>query len=73
MSKAYLNATGQRWISVLCDYPITIHYEQGILNKVADCISRSTIEASVQHQVLSTDEIKAILSPVKNQDDHEEA
>ena len=25
----------------------------------------------MQHQALSTDEIKAILSPVKSQDDHE--
>ena len=73
MSTAELNATGKYWASELCDYPITIYYEQDIRNKVADCLSRSTIEATVQHQVLSTDEIKAILSPVKNQDDHEEA
>ena len=66
MSTAKLNATG------LCDYPITIHYKQDIQNKVADCLSRSPIEATVQHLVLSTDEIKTILSPVKNQDDHED-
>ena len=72
MSTANLNATGQRWASELCDYPVTTHYKQGIQNKVADCLSRSPIEVTVQHQVLSTDEIRAILSPVKNQDDHQE-
>ena len=35
-------------------------------------MSRSPIEATVQHQVLSNDEIKARLSPVKNQDDWQE-
>ena len=72
VSTAKLNTTGKYWASELCDYPTTIRYEQDIQNKVADCLSRSTIEATVQHQVLSTDKIKAILSPVKNQDDHEE-
>ena len=27
MLEAKLNATGQRWASELCDYPITIHYK----------------------------------------------
>ena len=72
MSKAKLNSTGQLWTNELCDYPITIHYIYGIQNKVADCLSRSATEATVQHQVLSNDEIKARLSPVKKQDDHEE-
>ena len=40
--------------------------------KVADCLSRLPIEVTVQHQVLFTDEVNVILSPVKNQDDHEE-
>ena len=72
MSTAKLNATGQRWASELRDYPITIYYKDGIQTKVADCLRRLSIETTVQHQVLSTDEIKAILSPVKNQGDNEE-
>ena len=71
MSRARLNGTGQSWASELCDYHI--HYKQGIQNKAADCLSRSPIEGTVQRQVLSTDKIRAILSPAKNQDDHEEA
>ena len=68
MSTAKLNATGQRWTSKLCDYPTTIHYKQGIQNKVADFLSRSPTGATLQHQVLSTDEIRAKLLLVKNQD-----
>ena len=72
MSTAKLNATGQRWASELRDYPIPIYYKDVIQTKVADCLRRLSIETTVQHQVLSTDEIKAILSPVKNQGDNEE-
>ena len=71
MSKEELNPTGQRWASELCNYPISIHYKQCIQDKVVDCLRRSPIRATVQHQALSTGEIKAILSPVKSQDDHE--
>ena len=69
MSTAKINATGQRWTSELCDYPIIIHYKQGIQNKVADFLSRSPIGVTLQHQVLSTDEIRAKLLLFKNQDD----
>ena len=72
MSTGKLKATGQRWANELCYCPISIHYKQSIQNKVADCQSRSLIEATVQHKVLSTDEIKAVLSPFKNQNNHEE-
>ena len=51
---------------------MTIHYKQGIQNKVADYLSRSRIKVTVQHQILSTGEVTAILSPVKNQEDNEE-
>lgn len=66
-----LNSTGQRWTNELRNFYITIHYKQSIQYKVADCLSGSPIEATVQHQVLTTDEIKAILPPVKNQDDYQ--
>ena len=72
MSTGKLKATGQRWANELCYYPISIHYKQSIQNKVADCQTRLLIEATVQHKVLSTDEIKAVLSPFKNQNNHEE-
>ena len=65
MSTSKLNATGQCWASVLCDYPITIHYKLGIQNKVADCLGRPPIGVTVQYQILSTDEIRAIFSPVR--------
>ena len=72
MSTRKLNATGQRWENELCYYRIIFHYKQGIQTKVANCLSRSLFEVRVQHRVLSTDEIKAILSPVKNLHDPEE-
>ena len=70
ISTAKLNETGQHWTVELYDYPIAIHDKQDIQNKVADCLSRSPIDVTEQHQILSTDKIKAILSPVKKQDDH---
>ena len=51
---------------------MTIHYKQGIQNKVADYLSRSHIKVTVQHQILSTGEVTATLSPAKNQEDNEE-
>ena len=66
MSTTKLNTTGQRWSSKLCDYYAFIQ------DKAADFLSRSPIQATVHYQFLSTDEIKTILSPAKNQDDHEE-
>ena len=72
VSAAKLNTIDWRCASELSDYPITIHYKQGIQNKVADYLSRSRIKVTVQHQILSTGEVTAILSPVKNQEDNEE-
>ena len=54
MSTTKLNVTGQRWASEICDYPITIHYGQGLQNKVAGFLSRSPIEAAVQQRQLSS-------------------
>ena len=65
MSATKLNTTGQRWSSKLCDYYAFIQ------DKAADFLSRSPIEATLHYQVLFTNEIKTILSPAKNQDDHE--
>ena len=73
ISTAELNETGQHWTVELYDYPIAIHGKQDIQNKVADFLSRSPIDVTEQHQILSTDKIKAILSPVKKPDDHEVA
>ena len=64
MPAAKLNTTGQRWSSELCDYYAFIQ------DKASDFLSRSPIEATVHYQLLSTDEIKTILWPAKNQDDH---
>ena len=72
MSTSKLNAIGQRWENELCYYPFIFHYKQGIQTKVANCLSRSLFEVRVQHRVSSTNEIKAMLSPVKNLYDHEE-
>ena len=65
MSTAKLNTTDQRWSSELCDYYAFIQ------DKAADFLSKPPIEAIVHYPVLSTDEIKTILSPAKNQDNHE--
>ena len=72
MSTSKLNAIGQRWENELCYYPIIFHYKQGIQTKVANCLSRLLFEVRVQHRVSSTNEIKAMLSPVKNLYNHEE-
>lgn len=47
------------------------HYKQDIQNKFGDRLSILFIELTVQHEALSTDQIKAILSLFENQDDHE--
>ena len=42
MSSPNLDVTGHRWVAALANFNMSLEYQKGTDNKVADCLSRVT-------------------------------
>ena len=42
MTSRNLDATGHRWVAALASFNMSLEYQKGSDNKVADCLSRVT-------------------------------
>ena len=42
MSSLNLDATGHRWVAALANFNMSLEYQKGSNNKVADCLSQVT-------------------------------
>ena len=62
LTKAKLDATGQRWVASLTNYNFKLHYKSGKLNVEADALSRIPWEQEEELPTLDTIAVKAIIS-----------
>ena len=58
MSLPNLEATGHRWVAALANFNMSLEYQKGSDNKVADCLSRVT-------ERLDKDSVKELMQPAK--------
>ena len=77
MTTSKLNASGQRWVNELANYNFIIKYRPGIINRDADCLSRSPLDIG-NYKTLCTEEVtelerKAVVTGVSIQQRNDEA
>jgi hypothetical protein len=74
MTTAKLNATGQCWVNDLANYNLEIKYRTGKSNQVADCLSRSPLEAyEACTETMTAEDLAALYDGIRAQRDNEEA